>query len=692
MTPPLSHRLARLVARLLRVRSSYDVRQLLRAGRLVAVFGLLIIAPVALLAYFALATTSEGSTSIEADLSPRALGLLDQIVEEQAEIFNQFEAAVDRRLLRNQSPVNGLDELSPHIIAAFYLDGAGTITDPFELPIRDDPAEATPAFERLMQQAVRSEQGGELERAAQLYHRAAQEIDSPRLQGEARLHQARLHSALGVNENTYADVIGDYGALRDSRGFRIADIARLNQAEEAAGRSPDGALALRELVEVLMGARWVLFEGGEPTVARRALTRLEELRRGGAAIDPDWLARTRRSLDRRDAQLYWSGFLFDEIPEVLSASPRLETGTAYQSTGESPALWALRRAGRDTLLYAFNRAQLLETMARSAERLADLDADLVAAVEPQDAELSAPPVFRRAFERIPGFEVRVSAADPAALQEARRRRAATRIAIILLAIATSVIGIGVTVRYVLNELEAARVKTDFAANVSHELRSPITQIRLKGEALQLDLIRDDEDRRAQYDAIVREAERLSRLVDNVLDFSAMERGAKRYTMRPEDPVDLIYTTVEISRPSIEQAGMTLEVDLPDDLPVIWIDRDALGQVLTNLLSNAVKYGASGKWIAVEAAHNGGALEVRVRDRGIGIAAEDRDKIFEDFYRSADPRVRRCKGTGIGLTIVRYIVEAHGGRIRVEPTPGGGTTFVVHLPLTAREPGGASPHA
>ncbi|TVQ93701.1 MAG: sensor histidine kinase [Deltaproteobacteria bacterium] len=691
MSSRRSPRLIRFIARLLKVRSEHEGRQLLRATRLVGVFGLLIVAPVALLAYFALASTSDGATSIEADLAPEGRGLVQQILDEEREIFGTFETAVDRRLLRNQSPVNGLDELSPHLIAAYQLQGGTSLVEPFDLPLSEDPAELTPAFERAMQRAIHAEQRGELAEAAERYAEAAQQTTSARLSGEARLHQARLYGVLGVGAYTYADVIGDYGALRDSRGFRIGDVARLNQAELAAGRSPDGALALRELVDMLMGSRWVLFEGGEPTVARRALSKLETIRRTGGSIDPDWLSRTRRSLDRRDAQLYWSGYLFDELAELVDRGVGTEAGTTYRTHPNSPALWAFRRSGQDLIVYAFDRDEILQSLQRSADRLSELKADLVSEIRLQDGSPMGPTVFRRAFDHLPGFEVQVSAADPEGLTEARRRRAATRIAIVLLAIATSVIGVGVTVRYVLNELESARIKTDFAANVSHELRSPITQIRLKGEALQLDLIRDDDDRRAQYDAIVREAERLSRLVDNVLDFAAIERGAKRYTMRPEDPVVLIHSAVETSRANIEGAGMTLELDLPDDLPVVWIDRDAIGQVLINLLSNAVKYGASGKWIGVEARHTGQALELRVRDRGIGIAPEDRNRIFDDFYRSADPRVRRCKGTGIGLTIVRYIVEAHGGRITAEPTPGGGTTFTVHLPLTARDGGGATSH-
>jgi two-component system phosphate regulon sensor histidine kinase PhoR len=128
--------------------------------------------------------------------------------------------------------------------------------------------------------------------------------------------------------------------------------------------------------------------------------------------------------------------------------------------------------------------------------------------------------------------------------------------------------------------------------------------------------------------------------------------------------------------------MTLELDIQDDLPPVWIDREAIGQVLTNLLSNAVKYGAEGRWVRVRVHQAGQRVELSVSDRGIGIAPGDLPQVFDDFFRSTDPNVRRTKGTGIGLAIVRYIVEAHGGTIGVESSPGRGTRFTVHLPLEA----------
>jgi signal transduction histidine kinase len=674
--------LVRMFSRLFRIRTEHDLRRARRAARLASTFAVLIILPVVLLAYFALTTTQDGSVTLEAELLPKATTLTREVLAEEREIFLNFEAAVNRRIHRSQSAVSTLDELSPFLIAAFELDEAGALREPFDLPSPTEPTEVTQRFERLWRQAIRAEQRDDLVAAHALYGRATDATDNDRLWGEARLAQARVGTKIDSPSVTYAHIVDQYSDIRDPRGFRLGDIAGLMLAEAQVERG-DGVRALRELVESLMAQRWVLFEGGEPTVARHALARMDTLRNRGVDIDTEWLSRTRLRLEQRDAQLFWSGYLYDAhdgLLEVVLPPVQPRDGMIYRHVDNSLALWAVRSLDNQrTLAFAFNREATLIELARVATRLADLDPDLSVAIVPTDAETPSSAVLRNSLAFLPFHEIRVYATDPAALQAARRRRTATRVAIIVLAIVTSLIGMAVTLRYVTKELETARVKTDFAANVSHELRSPLTQIRLKAEALQLDLTVDEQDRRAHYDAIVREAERLSRLIDNVLDFASIERGAKKYLFRPEDPVALLTTTVDSNLASLRAAGMEVEVSIPDDLPVIWIDREAMSQVFTNLISNAIKYGSTGRWFGLKAKNTSAGIEIQIEDKGIGIGPEDRARIFEDFYRSADPAVRRMKGTGIGLTIVRYIVEAHGGQISVESTPGQGTKFVITLP-------------
>jgi signal transduction histidine kinase len=286
-------------------------------------------------------------------------------------------------------------------------------------------------------------------------------------------------------------------------------------------------------------------------------------------------------------------------------------------------------------------------------------------------------------------QVTVAPANPEALVDLKRSKRTRRRAIVAIAALMVIFGVALSARIIGREVDAARMKADFAANVSHELRSPITQIRLRGEALQLELVDTEEELREHYDAIVNEAERLSRLVDNVLDFAAIERGAKRYHLRADDLLAVVWTTAEAIRNAVEQRGLELEIDLPEDLPPLWMDREAIKQVLTNLLSNAAKYGAEGGWVGIKVRLGIDGVDVSVSDRGIGIGPADLEKVFDDFFRSTDAEVRRRKGTGIGLSIVRYIVEAHGGVVSVDSTLGKGTTFTFTLPLDP--PDGAGAH-
>jgi len=269
--------------------------------------------------------------------------------------------------------------------------------------------------------------------------------------------------------------------------------------------------------------------------------------------------------------------------------------------------------------------------------------------------------------------------DPEAIAATKAQRRRVRLTIIVLAVLMVLIGILLSVGVMIREMDNARMKADFAANVSHELRSPITQIRIKGESLLFGLV-EEHEQQSYFESIVRESERLSRLVDNVLDFAAIERGAKKYHFKHEDLGLLIHTTIEAGRSAVESQRCEVELDVPHDLPAVWIDREAAGQVLTNLISNAAKYGQEGGWVGVRARVGLEGVDVSVSDRGMGIAKEELEHIFDKFYRSNAAAVRRRKGTGIGLAIVRYIVDAHGGTISVDSEVGKGTTFSVTFPL------------
>jgi len=246
-------------------------------------------------------------------------------------------------------------------------------------------------------------------------------------------------------------------------------------------------------------------------------------------------------------------------------------------------------------------------------------------------------------------------------------------------------GIALTKHMVGKEIAVARLKSDFVSNVSHELRTPLALIRLYAETLELGRITTKEKKHQYYRIIRKESERLTALINNILDFSRIEAGRKEYEFRETDLADLVRNTLDSYRYQIEQQGFALEESIDPDLPAVRVDREAIARALVNLVNNALKYSQDEKYLGVKLYRDNGSVKLEVADHGIGISRRDQTKIFEKFYRAGDPLVHNTKGSGLGLSLVRHITEAHGGEIEVESSPGTGSKFIVSLPLVAAPP-------
>ena len=243
-------------------------------------------------------------------------------------------------------------------------------------------------------------------------------------------------------------------------------------------------------------------------------------------------------------------------------------------------------------------------------------------------------------------------------------------------------GLVLTKHMVSKEMAVAKLKSDFVSNVSHELRTPLALIRLYAETLELGRITTKEKKHQYYRIIRKESERLTALINNILDFSRIEAGHKEYEFRETDIADLVRNTLDSYRYQIEQQGFALEESIDPDLPAVRVDREAIARALVNLVNNALKYSKDEKYLGVKLYRDNGAVKLEVSDRGIGIARRDQVKIFEKFFRAGDPLVHNTKGSGLGLSLVRHITEAHGGEIEVESSPGTGSKFIMSLPLVA----------
>lgn len=230
-------------------------------------------------------------------------------------------------------------------------------------------------------------------------------------------------------------------------------------------------------------------------------------------------------------------------------------------------------------------------------------------------------------------------------------------------------------------LREARQRTGFVSSVSHELKTPLTTIRMYAEMLAEGRVAD-ETRRAHYlGVITRESQRLTRLVNNVLDFSRLEQGRKKYQPARIDLADALRQVLDGQADRIREAGLKLELVLPADAAFATADRDALDQAVLNLLDNAVKYGASGGRLAVSLARQGTSWHIVIADAGPGVPASHRDRLFQQFHRVDDSLTAKVPGFGLGLSISRRLIEDQHGTLTHEPAPGGGARFIIALPAS-----------
>jgi signal transduction histidine kinase len=256
----------------------------------------------------------------------------------------------------------------------------------------------------------------------------------------------------------------------------------------------------------------------------------------------------------------------------------------------------------------------------------------------------------------------------------------TNLILTALVLCCLVLGLGLTLRAIGREAKLAELKSAFVSNVSHEMKTPLALIRMFAETLELGRVKSAEKMQEYFRVIHNESRRLSQLIDNILDFAKMEAGRREYQFAPGDVAEVVESVLRSYEDQITSAGFDLAVDLEPRLPAVLMDANALSQAVLNILSNAVKYSAGVKKIRVSVSRCGEHVAIEVADSGIGIPRSEHARIFEKFHRVSAPLVHNTKGSGLGLTLCKHIVEAHGGRILVESAPAQGSRFTILLPV------------
>ena len=237
------------------------------------------------------------------------------------------------------------------------------------------------------------------------------------------------------------------------------------------------------------------------------------------------------------------------------------------------------------------------------------------------------------------------------------------------------------------ELELAQAKADFVSNVSHELRTPLALISMFAETLEMGRVKTEEKKKEYYTIISKESNRLGRIVNTILNFSKMEAGNRKFNFAEEDLNEVIIQVYQNYNYHLYNKGFDFDYEPGINLPKVMIDREAVSEAIVNLLDNAVKYSSETKFIKMVIGNENDSVFIEVQDKGIGIAEEDQQKVFDKFYRVTSGLVHSTKGTGLGLSLVKQIMDAHNGKIVLKSKIGVGSSFKLLFPRNSQSNNG-----
>jgi signal transduction histidine kinase len=436
------------------------------------------------------------------------------------------------------------------------------------------------------------------------------------------------------------------GTITDEYGIPIAIYAA---RALSSSQSPDVQPEIARLAGGMLEVAWL---------SPAALYMIADLPRMGEDL--------RKAARARAVELEKAENLTAELPVLERAGPRNGDDPFWLLVGNAPWLVSLAGQPKD------RERTLVAVRARNVLDLVKLPgrSRWVLGKDPEGEPLG---------ENFPGIRIGIDTAPDGSRPRARGWFSLA--ALILLSV--TAFSAWLLNRDVRREARLASLRSQFVSSVSHELKTPIATIRAYAELIEMGRVEGTTQTSEYMKTILAESERLSRLVEGVLEFSKLEQGKRLYHFDSVSLEDVVGSAAQALAYSLECGGFQLHLDVEADLPPVNADRDALEQAVVNLLSNAMKYSGDGRDIDLSLRREDREAVIRVRDRGIGIAPEEQSRIFESFYRAPLADGAHVPGTGLGLTLVDHIVTAHRGRVAVESQSGQGSTFSILLPL---EPG------
>ena len=567
-------------------------------------------------------------------------------------------------------------------------------------------------IERKLRDAEQFESFGELTRAVTLYRDLVKNDQDTQVQAIALNALARCYGMLDDDEaaaRTYHVVAEQYADVTDLNGIRLGLLARYQGARfsEARDDRRGATEQLLALLEDLDSGRYAEIRGQEIFYATKALKRLEGLI--PSLTDTDTLLpryRSARAAAERRIGEYGDVVRFHSSLKARLLVSQSDEGDRFpaqrfsdRAAGEGEIVFSQLSldSGRYRAALLFSEETLGAFISLAIDRVMKPHDDVVAAVlsEPgkriaggETLEAGEQPLYSSPLSGVfPFYRVDLFRRSSLSSIYAERDRA-IRIGMIGAFIVLIGIGSYFTFRSLVREAEMMRMKSDFVSNVTHELKTPLTTLKMIGEMLEMGAVPSEARKQDYYSTIASESERLTQLINNVLDFSRIEAGGRRFHFESMDLSPVLQETVEAYKGIIHRNGYRLHTEIAPDLPPVRCDVGAMAQAISNLLDNAVKYSNGSGAVKVDALRDGEDVAIRVADEGIGIPRSELVRIFEKFYRVNGERDPERKGIGLGLTLVREIVEAHGGSVDVESRLGHGSVFTLRIPTESEEKDGA----
>ena len=644
-----------------------------RGIRWVVLYFLSILVPAALLAFLGVRSLRDVRDSVSRELRSKAVlvqDVFDRLINSRAQLLAAFmeEGGMDPRRYAGFSEIEQMFAVGP----------TGVLRHPSVRPLRLQTPQ--PAFAAPMKQAEKREFGHQdWEGGAQHYRQAYEAATRPAEQAEALNALARC-AHKGQDAATVAAVhqrlVAHYGPVFDADGAHPVTLSHLRL-----GRYAEPAQAQASLMawaQALLEGRYPLYPG-----CQQALQEARALAHGRLATMADQPALLER-LARIEQALDFATRLGPVVADQWDAARERGYISGVEADGTSFLLYlrAAQEGGAMGILFdwdaltALVREQVEGPLAERGFALTLFDADAEAAfVAAQRETIYETGPASRWMDRV---RLGLWATDASAATGYHR----TRNWLIgggIFALAVSVVlGGFMILRDAGREVKVARLRSEFVANVSHELRTPLTSIRMYAETLLMGRYQSPQQLQDYLTILLHESRRLSHLVDNVLDFARIERGDRTYQRQPCDLGVAAQAALETFGGVLAAEGFAVEEAMAEALPPVLADPEAVEGAVANILGNAVKYSAQRKAIRLAVNQRGAEVVVEVADRGIGLPSGEEERVFEQFHRGTN--AASTAGTGLGLSLVKNVVEAHGGRVEAANRPGGGSVFRLYFPV------------